>query len=80
MAKKKRPKKKSEMKQILNEISNDLEQAGHGIRRLPNGPAKVGLLERLLASYDTLISMLKEKVEQHQSKIASDHPQRIQVN
>jgi DNA anti-recombination protein RmuC len=65
-------KKKPNLEQMLNEISDDLHRVGEGIGKLPDGPAKVELLERLVGSYDKLIGVLKEKVERQQAKAASD--------
>ena len=62
-----RPRKKT-AEEMPDRISDELSRLGDGITALPDGPGKVMLLERLVASYDKLIATLKEKVEQHRAK------------
>lgn len=48
---------------MLDTISNKLDRLSDDITRLPDGPGKVWLLERLVATYDKLIELCKRAAE-----------------
>jgi len=62
-------KQKPTAAEMLDQISDEMSRLGDEITALPNGPGKVMLLERLVASYDMVIATLKEKMTQHRLRV-----------
>jgi DNA-binding ferritin-like protein len=60
MVRKAKVAKKPTADEMLKEIVDGLTRIGNEIEAMPNGPHKIGLMERLVASYDKVIAMCKE--------------------